>query len=49
MTTEIESPYWNIFESPSVNNSTKSYEYVEYREVNVEVKALKNTKYSQKI
>jgi hypothetical protein len=41
MTTEIESPYWSIFESPMENNSTESYEYVEYREINVEVKALK--------
>jgi hypothetical protein len=44
MTTEIESPYWNIFESPIENNSTESYEYVEYREINVEVKALKKYK-----
>ncbi len=44
MTTEIESPYWNIFESPIVNNSTESYEYVEYREINVEVKALRKYK-----
>jgi hypothetical protein len=44
MTTEIESPYWNIFESPLVNNSTESYEYVEYREINVEVKALRKYK-----
>ena len=28
---EIESPYWNIFEPPIENNSTESYEYVEYR------------------
>jgi hypothetical protein len=44
MTTEIESPYWNKFDSPLVNNSTESYEYVEYREINVEVKALKKYK-----
>jgi hypothetical protein len=44
MTTEIESPYWNIFESPLVNNSTESYEFVEYREINVEVKALRKYK-----
>ena len=44
MTIEIESPYWNIFESPMENNSTESYEYVEYREINVEVKALKKYK-----
>ncbi len=30
MTIEIESPHWNIFESPMENNSTESYEYVEY-------------------
>jgi len=44
MATEIESPYWNIFDSPLENNSTESYEYVEYREINVEVKALKKYK-----
>jgi hypothetical protein len=44
MTTEIESPYWNIFENPIVNNSAESYEYVEYREINVEVKALRKYK-----
>src|SRR6266487_3961862 len=44
MTTEIESPYWNIFDSPIENNSTESYEYAEYREINVEVKALKKYK-----
>ena len=44
MTTEIESPYWNIFEPPIENNSTESYEYVEYREINVEVKSLKKYK-----
>ena len=48
MTTEIESPYWNIFESPIENNSTESYEYVEYREINVEVKALKKYKIPQR-
>ena len=41
---EIESPYWNIFEPPIENNSTESYEYVEYREINVEVKSLKKYK-----
>ena len=41
---EVISPYWNIFESPIENNSTESYEYVEYREINVEVKALKKYK-----
>ena len=44
MTTEIEFPYWNIFEPPIENNSTESYEYVEYREINVEVKSLKKYK-----
>jgi hypothetical protein len=44
MTTEIESPNWSIFENPMENNSTESYEYVEYREINVEVKALKKYK-----
>jgi hypothetical protein len=41
MTTEIEALYWNIFDAPIENTSTESYEYVEYREINVEVKALK--------
>ena len=44
MATEIESPYWNIFEPPIENNSTESYEYTEYREINVEVKSLKKYK-----
>ena len=44
MVTEIESPYWNIFEPPIENNSTESYEYTEYREINVEVKSLKKYK-----
>ena len=43
-TVGIESPYWNIFEPPIENNSTESYEYEEYREINVEVKALKKYK-----
>jgi hypothetical protein len=41
---EIESLYWNIFDTPIVNNSTESYEYKEYREINVEVKSLKKYK-----
>ena len=44
MTTQIESPYWNIFDTPIENNSTESYEPIEYREINVEVKALKKYK-----
>lgn len=45
MTTEIiESPYWNIFDSPIENNSTEAYEFTEYREINVEVKGLKRYK-----
>jgi hypothetical protein len=44
MTTEIASPYWNNFDAPIENNSTESYELVEYREINVEVKALKKYK-----
>lgn len=40
----IESPYWNIFDSPIENNSTEAYEFTEYREINVEVKGLKKYK-----
>jgi hypothetical protein len=44
MTTEIASPYWNNFDPPIESNSTESYELVEYREINVEVKVLKKYK-----
>src|SRR5258705_10128477 len=38
--TEISSPYCNIFDAALIDNSTESYEYIEYRENNVTVKDL---------
>ena len=38
--TEISSPYYNLFDAALIDNSTESYEYIEYRENNVTVKDL---------
>src|SRR6266481_5154146 len=37
---ELTDPYFNIFEPPEALTSTESYEFKQYREINVDVKSL---------
>jgi transcription elongation GreA/GreB family factor len=48
MTTTVVNPYWNIFEPAVADRSTKSYEFKEYKEVNVNVRELEQFEFEIK-